>query len=238
MPQRRLSIVGTSAWTVRTPTTWRCPTSMCRRCTARSHAHPGGGLGRRAGRWSAARPLIGASGGQRGGRELSRTFKCFDHAVTDGWRGSSPSPAARRPPCGPWPRPPPTWSAPSSASRRRAAPARSCWPTPTTTPRGGMNAPRTVLLKVFRYALKTTLPATRRSGRGRAPDHRARRPPPPPAGPQPHRPALLPARLLRHLWDAGQRPRGPGLCDPDWRPGRPGGGRAPGRGGRGRRPGR
>jgi glycerol-3-phosphate dehydrogenase len=32
--------------------------------------------------WSAARPLIGASGGG-GGRELSRTFKCFDHAATD-----------------------------------------------------------------------------------------------------------------------------------------------------------
>jgi len=37
--------------------------------------------------WSAARPLIGASGGEGGGRELSRTFKCFDHAVTDGVEG-------------------------------------------------------------------------------------------------------------------------------------------------------
>ena len=37
--------------------------------------------------WSAARPLIGASGGQCGGRELSLTFKCFDHAVTDAVEG-------------------------------------------------------------------------------------------------------------------------------------------------------
>jgi glycerol-3-phosphate dehydrogenase len=37
--------------------------------------------------WSAARPLIGAAGGGSGGRELSRTFKCFDHAVTDGVEG-------------------------------------------------------------------------------------------------------------------------------------------------------
>jgi glycerol-3-phosphate dehydrogenase len=36
VPQRRLSIVGTSAWTVTDPTTWRCPTSMCRRCTVRA----------------------------------------------------------------------------------------------------------------------------------------------------------------------------------------------------------
>ena len=34
--------------------------------------------------WSAARPLVGAAGGGGGGgRELSRTFKCFDHAATD-----------------------------------------------------------------------------------------------------------------------------------------------------------
>ena len=40
--------------------------------------------------WSAARPLIGATGGTAGGgggRELSRTFKCFDHAATDGVEG-------------------------------------------------------------------------------------------------------------------------------------------------------
>jgi glycerol-3-phosphate dehydrogenase len=37
--------------------------------------------------WSAARPLVGAAGGASSGRQLSRTFKCFDHAVTDGVEG-------------------------------------------------------------------------------------------------------------------------------------------------------
>ena len=32
--------------------------------------------------WSAARPLIGAAGGASGGRELSRTFKCFAAPTT------------------------------------------------------------------------------------------------------------------------------------------------------------
>jgi glycerol-3-phosphate dehydrogenase len=36
--------------------------------------------------WSAARPLIGASG-TGGGRELWRTFRCFAHAATDGVEG-------------------------------------------------------------------------------------------------------------------------------------------------------
>jgi glycerol-3-phosphate dehydrogenase len=36
--------------------------------------------------WSAARPLIGERGASTG-RELSRTFKCFDHAADDGVEG-------------------------------------------------------------------------------------------------------------------------------------------------------
>jgi glycerol-3-phosphate dehydrogenase len=36
--------------------------------------------------WSAARPLIGAKGADTG-RELSRTFKTFDHKETDGVEG-------------------------------------------------------------------------------------------------------------------------------------------------------
>jgi glycerol-3-phosphate dehydrogenase len=36
--------------------------------------------------WSAARPLIGSRGADTG-RELSRTFKTFDHAETDGVEG-------------------------------------------------------------------------------------------------------------------------------------------------------
>jgi len=37
--------------------------------------------------WSAARPLIGGGGGADTGRELSRTFKCFDHMERDGVGG-------------------------------------------------------------------------------------------------------------------------------------------------------
>ena len=36
--------------------------------------------------WSAARPLIGERGASSG-RELSRTFKCFDHAAEEGVEG-------------------------------------------------------------------------------------------------------------------------------------------------------
>jgi glycerol-3-phosphate dehydrogenase len=36
--------------------------------------------------WSAARPLIGSRGAATG-RELSRTFKCFDHMERDGVEG-------------------------------------------------------------------------------------------------------------------------------------------------------
>jgi glycerol-3-phosphate dehydrogenase len=37
--------------------------------------------------WSAARPLIGSRGAEDSGRELSRTFKTYDHAETDGVEG-------------------------------------------------------------------------------------------------------------------------------------------------------
>jgi glycerol-3-phosphate dehydrogenase len=37
--------------------------------------------------WSAARPLIGSRGAADTGRELSRTFKTYDHAETDGVEG-------------------------------------------------------------------------------------------------------------------------------------------------------
>ncbi|HZD17588.1 MAG TPA: FAD-dependent oxidoreductase, partial [Actinomycetota bacterium] len=37
--------------------------------------------------WSAARPLIGSREGATSGRELSRTFKTYDHLETDGVQG-------------------------------------------------------------------------------------------------------------------------------------------------------
>ena len=88
VPQRGLSIVGTSAWTVTDPDDLEVPeehvASMYRE-GARLVPAVASAAERAA--WSAARPLIGAAGGGSGGRELSRTFKCFDHAATDGVEG-------------------------------------------------------------------------------------------------------------------------------------------------------
>jgi glycerol-3-phosphate dehydrogenase len=84
VPQRRLSIVGTSAWTVTDPDDLEVPDEHVQ-AMYREGAKlvPAVASATERAAWSAARPLIGAAGGQRGGRELSRTFKCFDHAVTD-----------------------------------------------------------------------------------------------------------------------------------------------------------
>jgi glycerol-3-phosphate dehydrogenase len=88
VPQRALSIVGTSAWTVEDPDDLEVPDEHVRvmyREGAKLVPAVASALERAA--WSAARPLVGPSGGQGGGRELSRTFKCFDHAACDGIEG-------------------------------------------------------------------------------------------------------------------------------------------------------
>jgi glycerol-3-phosphate dehydrogenase len=89
VPQRRLSIVGTSAWIVEDPDDLEVPDEHVQ-AMYREGAKlvPAVGSAPERAAWSAARPLIGALGGTGGGgRELSRTFKCFDHAVTDGVEG-------------------------------------------------------------------------------------------------------------------------------------------------------
>jgi glycerol-3-phosphate dehydrogenase len=88
LPQRALSIVGTSAWTVEDPDDLDVPDEHVQ-AMYREGAKlvPAVASAAERAAWSAARPLIGASGGQAGGRELSRTFNCFDHAVTDGVEG-------------------------------------------------------------------------------------------------------------------------------------------------------
>ena len=80
VPQRALSIVGTSSWTVDDPDDLDVPEDHVRRMWeegAKLIPAVAGAEFRAA--WSAARPLMG--GGAAGsGRELSRTFKSIDHA--------------------------------------------------------------------------------------------------------------------------------------------------------------
>ena len=87
VPQRGLSIVGTTSWVVEDPDDLSVPEDHVERMYAEGsklipalrHA------GRRAA-WSAARPLVGSTGAATG-RELSRTFQTFDHRERDGVEG-------------------------------------------------------------------------------------------------------------------------------------------------------
>jgi glycerol-3-phosphate dehydrogenase len=80
VPQRALSVVGTSSWTVQDPDDLDVPDDHVRRMwdegakliPAVAHAEFRAA-------WAAARPLIGSRAGDSG-RELSRTFKTIDHA--------------------------------------------------------------------------------------------------------------------------------------------------------------
>ncbi len=80
VPQRGLSVIGTSSWVVDDPDNLGLPkdhiekmyTEGAKMIPALRHAPMRAA-------WSAARPLIGPRGADTG-RELSRTFKCFDHA--------------------------------------------------------------------------------------------------------------------------------------------------------------
>jgi glycerol-3-phosphate dehydrogenase len=80
VPQRALSIVGTSSWTVEDPDDLDVPEDHVRRMWeegAKLVAAVAQAEFRAA--WSAARPLIGSRAGDSG-RELSRTFETIDHA--------------------------------------------------------------------------------------------------------------------------------------------------------------
>jgi glycerol-3-phosphate dehydrogenase len=89
VPQRALSVVGTSSWTVDDPDDLGLP---------RDHVQAMYDEGSKMvplvneapfrAAWSAARPLIGPREEDVGsGRELSRTFRCFDHARDEGVEG-------------------------------------------------------------------------------------------------------------------------------------------------------
>jgi glycerol-3-phosphate dehydrogenase len=82
VPQRGLSVVGTSSWVVEDPDDLEVPEDHVQAMVREgSKLIPAvAGAAHRAA-WAAARPLIGDTGADSG-RELSRTFKCYDHAET------------------------------------------------------------------------------------------------------------------------------------------------------------
>lgn len=85
IPQRRMVCIGTTSFEVsdvdyipiieeQVAFMYRCAVALV----------PGVAQSRQRGWWMSARPLVGSG---EGGRSLARTFKCFDHAETDGIEG-------------------------------------------------------------------------------------------------------------------------------------------------------
>ena len=88
LPQRGLSIVGTSSWVVDDPDELTVPEDhVARMYTEGAKLIPAVRHSERRVAWSAARPLVASGGAADTGRELSRTFKTFDHKETDGVEG-------------------------------------------------------------------------------------------------------------------------------------------------------
>jgi glycerol-3-phosphate dehydrogenase len=80
VPQRALSVIGTSSWVVEDPDNLGLPEEHIQMMVEMgSKLIPEIRQAKFRAAWSAARPLIGPRGADTG-RELSRTFKCFDHA--------------------------------------------------------------------------------------------------------------------------------------------------------------
>ena len=87
LPQRGLMVIGTSSWVVEDPDDLHLPEDHIRTMIDEgSRLVPAVAHAELRAAWSAVRPLIG-DGGSETGRELSRTFKCFDHAERDGVDG-------------------------------------------------------------------------------------------------------------------------------------------------------
>jgi glycerol-3-phosphate dehydrogenase len=88
VPQRGLSVVGTSSWVVDDPDELTVPEDhVARMYSEGAKLIPAVRQAERRAAWSAARPLVGSRGDADSGRELSRTFKTFDHNETDGVEG-------------------------------------------------------------------------------------------------------------------------------------------------------
>lgn len=87
VPQRGLSIVGTTSWVVEDPDDLSVPEDHVERMyTEGSKLIPPLRHATRRAAWAAARPLVGSTGAATG-RELSRTFETFDHRERDGVDG-------------------------------------------------------------------------------------------------------------------------------------------------------
>lgn len=88
VPQRGLSVVGTSSWVVEDPDDLDVPGDhILRMIDEGSALIPAVRDAEFRAAWSAARPLVGAQEEADSGRELSRTFVAIDHARTDGLEG-------------------------------------------------------------------------------------------------------------------------------------------------------
>jgi glycerol-3-phosphate dehydrogenase len=88
VPQRALSIVGTSSWFVDDPDDLGVPEDHVRRMWEEgAKLIPAVARADFRAAWSAARPLIGSDADDGSGRQLSRTFKTIDHADRDGVQG-------------------------------------------------------------------------------------------------------------------------------------------------------
>lgn len=87
VPQRGLSVVGTSSWVVEDPDDLAVPEDHVRRMYEEgAKLIPAVAHAQERTAWSAARPLIGSRDADSG-RELSRTFKTIDHRIEDGLEG-------------------------------------------------------------------------------------------------------------------------------------------------------
>jgi len=87
VPQRGLSIVGTTSWVVDDPDVPPVPADhVALMYTEGAKLVPAIASAERRAAWSAVRPLVGG-GAATTGRELSRTFQCFDHKQTEGVEG-------------------------------------------------------------------------------------------------------------------------------------------------------
>lgn len=79
LPQRRAVVIGTSSWTVEDPDLIEIPPEHVELMYQRGRELvPSIDPANERGVFAVARPLIGSAGDA--GRELSRTFECFDHA--------------------------------------------------------------------------------------------------------------------------------------------------------------